>query len=86
MTDEAIQFGDQNLRYKLKQWNKTGAFGIMNNISKYVTLVQLMDSLGNMNHAVSMIVVCIFESNYEKEMTLNIYSLNLICTCSDEEE
>ena len=34
--------GDQHLRYKLEQWKKIGTFDIMNNISKYVILVQLM--------------------------------------------
>ena len=42
---------DQQLCYKLEQWKKIGTFDIMNNNSKYVTLIQLMDSVGNVNHA-----------------------------------
>ena len=63
MIDQARKFGEQHLRYKLEQWKKTGTFYILNNISKYVTLVQLMDSLGNVDHAVSVVVECIFDPN-----------------------
>ena len=42
---------DQQLCYKLEQWKKIGTFDILNNNSKYVTLIQLMDSVGNVNHA-----------------------------------
>ena len=44
-----------------------------------------MDSLGNVNHAVSAVGKWIFDSNYEKVLPLNIDSLNLIFACSDEE-
>ena len=60
MTEEKIRKGDQYIRYKLKQW-KNGSFDILNNISKYVTLVQLMDSVGNMNIAVSVVCKRIFD-------------------------
>ena len=33
-------------------WKKNDAFDILNDISEDVTLVQLMDSLGNVNHAI----------------------------------
>ena len=42
MTDQKRRKWDQNLRYKLEHWKKIDTFDIMNNISKYVTLVQLM--------------------------------------------
>ena len=35
--------GDNNLRYNMKVWQKKDAFDILNNVSEYVTLVQLMD-------------------------------------------
>ena len=44
--------GEQNLRYNLTIWNENDAFDILNDIREDVTLVQLMDSLGNVNHAV----------------------------------
>ena len=50
MLDQAREFGEKYIRYKLETWKKTGTFDIPNNISEYVTLVQLMDSLGNVNH------------------------------------
>ena len=45
-------------------------FDILNNINEYVTLVQLMDSLANLNHAISIVGYWIFESNYEKVLFL----------------
>ena len=66
MTDKKIIEGDQHLCHKLEQWNKIGNFDSMNNISKYVTLVQLIDSVGNFNHSVNVVGNCIFDSNYKK--------------------
>ena len=54
----------------MKMWRKNDAFDILKNISEYVTLVQLMDSLVNMNHDISIVGYCIFESNYEKSLCL----------------
>ena len=62
----------------MEQWKKIGTFDIMNNITEYVTLVQLMDSVGNVNHAVSVVGEYIFDSNEEKSLPLNIDSFNLI--------
>ena len=44
--------GEQNLRYNTTIWIKYDAFDILNDISENVTLVQLMDSLGNINNAI----------------------------------
>ena len=63
MTNRKIIEGDQHILYKLEHWKKIGTFDIMHNISKYVTLVQLMDSVGNMNNAVSVISKWSFDSN-----------------------
>ena len=46
---------EQNLQYNMKIWNKNYAFDILNDISENVTLVQLMDSLGNVNCAISIV-------------------------------
>ena len=35
------------------QWKQKGTFDALNDISDNVTLFQLMDSIGNVNHAVS---------------------------------
>ena len=54
------------------------AFYILNDISENVTLVQLMDSLGNFNHAISMVGNLIFDSNYKKALCLTQECLVLI--------
>ena len=58
----------------------------MENISENVTLVQLMDSLGNVNHAISVVGSLIFDSNYERALVLNKASLYMICAPSVGEE
>ena len=46
------------------------AFDILNDISENVTLVQLMDSLVNMNHVINIVGHWIFDSNYKKAICL----------------
>ena len=55
--------GEQRLRYNLKWWKKDG-LDILNYISENVTLVQLMVSLVNVNHAINIVVYWLFESIY----------------------
>ena len=55
--------GEHNLRYNLMIWKENYAFDILNDISENVTLVQLMDSIGNANHAISILEHCISDSN-----------------------
>ena len=57
MTNRMHIKGEQHLRYNLKVWHEKYTFDILNNISEYVTLVQLMELLGNLNHAISMVRV-----------------------------
>ena len=59
-----------------------GSFDILTDISEHVILLQLMDSLGNVNHAISVVGYWIFDSNYEKSLLLNIESLDMICAPS----
>ena len=61
-------------------------YNILEGISENVTLVQLMDSLGNVNHAISVVGKWIFDSNYEKSIVLNRASLDMICAPSVGEE
>ena len=56
-----------------------GEYKILEYISANVTLVQLMDSLGNVNHATSVVGSWIFDSNYERALVLNKASLDMIC-------
>ena len=62
------------------------SYDILTDISKHVTLAQLMDYLGNVNHAISVVGYGIFDSNYKRELVLNRESLNLICAPSVGEE
>ena len=71
--------GEQNLEYNLTIWKKNDAFDILNEISEDVSLIQLMDSQGNANHAINIVGHWIFDSNYEKEICLTLLSLDIIC-------
>ena len=70
MTNRRKTKVEHNLRYNLKVWHKKDYFDILKNVSEYVTLVQLMDSLGNVNHAISRVWYWIFDSNYNKALCL----------------
>ena len=63
-----------------------GSYDIMKDISEHVTLVQLMDSLGNVNHDISVVGFWIFESNHKKALVLSRESLDIICAPSLGEE
>ena len=58
----------------------------MIDISEHVTLVQLMDYLGNVNHAISVVGYWICDSNYEKALVFNRESLGMICAPSIDKE
>ena len=45
-----------------------------------------MDSLGNMNHTISIVRYWIFDSKYEQALCLTRESLDLICSPSGGEE
>ena len=45
-----------------------------------------MDSLGNFNHAISVVGSWIFDSNYERALVLNKESLDMVCAPSVGEE
>ena len=71
--------GEHNLKYNLTIWKKNDAFDILNYISEDVTLVQLIDSLGNVNHAISIVGDWISDSNYKKALCLTQEWLDIIC-------
>ena len=54
--------------YILSKYKKKVSYDILADISEHVTLVQLMDSLGNVNHAISVVEYWIFDSNYKKHL------------------
>ena len=63
MVDKETNKVKWNLRYKQEKWKKIGSYDIINNISKHVTLLQIMEYLGNKNHIVSVIGNWRFYSN-----------------------
>ena len=86
MTNRRKIKGEQSLRYNLKVWKKNDAFDILNNISEYVTLVQLMESPVYFNHSISVVGYWIFDSNCKKSLFFTQESLYLICSPSVCEE
>ena len=67
-------------------WRENGASNILNNISEDVTLLQLMNSIGNVNHAISIVGHWIFYSKYKKALCLIQELLGIICSPSIGEE
>ena len=63
--------GETRVHYKLMKYKKMGEYEILEYISANITLVQLMDSLGNVNHAIIVVGSWIFDSNYERALVLN---------------
>ena len=63
MISKIFHKGEQSLGYNPKIQNKKGAFNILNDIRENVTLVKLMDTVGNVNHAISIVRSWIFDSN-----------------------
>ena len=86
MLNRKINKGEARLHYKLIKYKKMGDYKILEDISANVTLVRLMDSLVNLNHAISVVGSWIFDSNYERALVLNKASLDMICAPSVNEE
>ena len=63
--------GEPRVYYILRKYKKMGSYDIMTEISEHVTLFQLMYSLVNVNHSISVVGYWIFDLNYEKELVLN---------------
>ena len=78
--------GEVRVHYKLIKYKMMGDYKILEDISANVTLVQFMYSLGNLNHAISVVGHWIFDLNFDKELILNRASLDMICAPSVGEE
>ena len=74
-----INVGEARLHYNLIKYKNMRESKNLEDISENFTLVKLMDSLGNVNHAISVVGNWIFDSNYEKALVLNRASLDMIC-------
>ena len=73
---------EPNLQYNLTICKKNYDFGILNNIGGDLTLLQLMASLVNVNHDISIVGYWIFYSNYKKAFCLTQELLDIICSPS----
>ena len=71
--------GEHKMYYILIKYMKKESYDILKDISKIITLFQLMDSLVNVNHATNVVGYWIFYSNYKKALVLNRESLDMIC-------
>ena len=66
--------------YSLSKYKNKGCYDILTDISENVTLVQFMDSLVNVNHTISVVGCCIFDSNYKRALVFNRELLDMIFT------
>ena len=57
--------GEHRLRYNMGIWNRNYAFDILNDMIENFTLVQLMDTLGNVNRDISIVGYCIFDVSFD---------------------
>ena len=64
MLNRKINKYEARVHYKLIKYKNKGDYKILEDISANFTLVQLMDSTGNVNHAISVVGSWIFDSNY----------------------
>ena len=71
--------GETRVHYKLMKYKKMSEYKLLEDISANVTLVQLMDLLGNVNHSIIVVGSWIFDSNYERSLVLNKALLDMIC-------
>ena len=58
------------MKLQVFQWKNNGSFDIFNDISDRATLVQLEDSTGDINHAVSITGYWIYDSNPKSALPL----------------
>ena len=68
------------------KYTQTGSYNSFKDITENIILFHLIDLLGNVNHVISVVGYWIFESNYKKELVLNISLLDIICAPSVGEE
>ena len=60
LKEKKINRGEAKVHYNLIKYKKKGPYKLLEDISENVTLVHLMDPLGNVNHAISVVGYWIF--------------------------
>ena len=83
MISQAWKKGEHSIIYNIKLWNIKGDLETIKDISEHLKLVQLIETVGNVNHEVSIGRNWIFDSYYDKNLPLAKESMNLICYYSD---
>ena len=78
LKNNKINKGKTKVRYILIKYEQKGTYTNLKDISDHFTLVELMDSLGNVNRDISVVGYFIFDSNCEKALVLNRASLEII--------
>ena len=78
MTDRVRDKFEQHHNYKMVQWKKTVEFDILNDISDHVTLVQLIDTDGNVHHSVNINRCSLYKYNDKRALTLIKKSLDIM--------
>ena len=71
LKNKKINRDETKVHYNLIKYKKKELYKILEDISNHFTLFQLMDSLGCVNHSISIVGNWIFDSNYEKSLVLN---------------
>ena len=86
LKNKKINKGETKVHYNLIKYKRKGLYKIVEGIGEHITLVQLMDSLVNVNRSISVVGCWILDSNYKKALVLNRASLDIICAPSVGEE
>ena len=66
MLYQKLKEGDKILCYKINKWKIRVNFDILTDISEHITLVQLMDTVGDVNYTVIIDGHFILASNNDK--------------------
>ena len=74
------------VHYILIKYKQKGLYKILEDISENITLSQLIDSLVNVNHAISVVGYWMFYSNYTNSLVLNRELLDMMCASYVVEE
>ena len=83
MLDKERNKGEQCLHFDISQWKVKSRLDILNNISENSTIVQLVNTDGNINNTVIIVGYYIFDSNDKKALPSKTDSFNIIFSPSE---
>ena len=70
ITDKVVNRGEKRRHYILKQWERSDEFDILDDMSEFIKLVQLMGNPGNVSRYVTISGVWIFDANSKRALHL----------------